>query len=338
MGRLLRRYWWPIAGTSDLASGAVRPARLLGEDLALFRDLEGNVGLVDRHCAHRGADLALGFTEAAGLRCAYHGWMFDRHGVCQEAPYEQVIDPRFCERRRIRVNAYDAKEHGGLIWAYLGPQPAPELPDWEFFHWTNGFRQIVISEVPCNWLQCQENSVDPLHFEWQHSNYSLRRTGQTGPYFPKHLFLSFEEFEHGIIYRRLRETTAERDPLWRVGRVCLWPNAVFPGNHIEFRVPMDKYTILSVGWFFDRVPREREPFVQESIPTWRAPTFRDGKPIDSHVINQDFMAWIGQGECVDRGKEHLGRSDEGVAMLRRIFLSDMQRLEHGGTDPTGRDP
>jgi 5,5'-dehydrodivanillate O-demethylase len=193
---------------------------------------------------------------------------------------------------------------------------------------------------PCNWLQCQENSIDPLHFEWMHMNWSLRLADRPGPYSPRHLKLEFEEFDHGFVYRRLREGMKESDSMWTTGRVCLWPNALYPGDHFEWRVPIDNENTLSVTWAFTRVPREQEPFVQGQIPAWHGPV-RDanGRWISSHVMNQDFVAWIGQGTIADRTREHLGTGDRGVILLRQRFLDDLAAIGRG-EDPKGviRDP
>ncbi len=334
MGELLRRYWHPIAAVAELDDQPTKPVRLLGEDLVLYKDLGGNYGLLDRHCAHRRADLAHGFVEACGLRCNYHGWRYDHTGRCTEQPYEDTVAPDSHFKERIRIKAYRAEALAGLVWAYLGPEPAPLVPNWEPFTWANGFVQIAFSEVPCNWFQCQENSVDPVHFEWMHDNWSLRLRGDKGPYAPRHLRIDFEEFEYGIAYRRIREGSDENHPLWTIGRVCLWPNALFTGNHCEWRVPVDDATTLSVAWFFSRVPKDREPYVQKRIPYWTAPTREPhmGRWITSHVMNQDFVAWAGQGVVADRTREHLGRSDRGVIMLRQRFLADMKRVAQGG-DP-----
>ena len=334
MGELLRRYWHPIAAVAELDDHPTKPVRLLGEDLVLYKDLGGNYGLLDRHCAHRRADLAHGFVEACGLRCNYHGWRYDHTGRCTEQPYEDTVDPDSRYKDRIRIKAYRAEALAGLVWAYLGPEPAPLVPNWEPFTWANGFVQIAFTEVPCNWFQCQENSVDPVHFEWMHDNWSLRLRGDKGPYAPRHLRIHFEEFEYGIAYKRIREGTDESHPLWTIGRVCLWPNALFTGNHCEWRVPVDDATTLSVAWFFSRVPKDREPYVQGRIPYWTAPVKdpHTGGWITSHVMNQDFVAWAGQGVVADRTREHLGRSDRGVIMLRRRFLADMERVAQGG-DP-----
>ena len=340
MGDLLRRYWQPIAGESEFETMDTKAVRLMGEDLVLYKDHGGAFGLVDRHCPHRRADMSYGMVEACGLRCSYHGWLFDRDGTCLDQPYEETANPGGRYKQRVTIKAYPVRALAGLLWTYMGPAPAPELPDWEPFSWPNGFRQIVISELPCNWLQGQENSIDPIHFEWMHANWSVRLRGQKGPYGPRHLKIDFREFDFGYTYNRIREDTDEHHPLWTVGRACLWPNGVFTGDHFEYRVPVDDTHMLSVAWFFTRVPRDSEPYVQESIPTWHGPIRdADGRWITSHVMNQDFVAWIGQGPISDRTQEHLGVSDKGVAMMRRQFLRDIERVRRG-EDPKAilRDP
>ena len=339
MGELLRRYWHPIAAVSEMEERPTKPVRLMGEDLVLYRNLSGGYGLLDRHCPHRRADLTYGYVEPQGLRCSYHGWCYDRTGACIEQPFEDRAGSRF--REKIRITAYPVEARGGLLWAYLGPEPAPLVPNWEPFTWENGFRQIVLSEIPCNWLQCQENSIDPVHFEWQHANWRIRATGAAGPYAPTHLKIDFEEFEYGVTYKRVLEDTGEDHPLWTVGRNCLWPNALFTGDHFEWRVPIDDGNTLSVGWFFNPVPRNRRPFRQNAIPYWYGP-IRDeetGRWITSHIMNQDFVAWVGQGRLADRSREHLGRSDRGVILMRRIFSDDIERIGKG-EDPKAiiRDP
>jgi len=331
MGELLRRYWMPIAAVTEFEKETVRPLRLLGEDLVLYKDQAGTFGLVDRHCAHRRADLSYGFVEECGLRCNYHGWLYDEKGRCLEQPYEDTAAPQARFKDKIHIKAYPVESHAGLLWAYLGPAPAPLVPNWEPFTWTNGFRQIVFADVPCNWFQGQENSIDPVHFEWMHMNWSVRLRGKTGPYSPKHIKVAFDEFEYGFVYRRIREGMNESDPLWTTGRVCLWPNALFTGNHFEWRVPVDDENTLSVTWCFSRVPQEREPYVQDRIPAWHGPV-KDpytGRWISSHIMNQDFIAWTGQGTTADRTKEHLGTSDEGIVMLRKRFLNDLDLIAQG---------
>ena len=341
MGELLRRYWMPIAAVAELDDHAVKPVRLLGEDLVLFKDGSGAYGLVDRHCPHRRADLSYGMIEACGLRCNYHGWLWDHTGRCAEQPFEQVAHPDARFKDRVRITAYPVEAKAGLVWAYLGPPPAPLVPTWEPFTWKNGFVQIVFAEVPCNWFQCQENSIDPVHFEWLHSRWTRALAGVTGDPPPTHLRIGFEEFAWGFTYRRILEGQSEQDELWTVGRCCLWPNCLFTGGHFEWRVPIDDGHTLSVGWFFDRVPNEQEPYVQDRIPYWTSP-IKDpatGRWITSHIMNQDFVAWVGQGAIADRTREHLGESDRGVILMRRRLLEETGVVARGG-EPKAvlRDP
>jgi 5,5'-dehydrodivanillate O-demethylase len=153
--------------------------------------------------------------------------------------------------------------------------------------------------------------------------------------------LGFDEFDYGFVYRRVLENTDETNEWWTVGRVCLWPNALFTTNHFEWRVPIDDDRTLSVTWYFSRVPNENEPYVQERIPYWYGPVREPltGRWITSHVMNQDFVAWLGQGTIADRTREHLGGSDRGVIMIRKRLLDDLAAIERG-EDPKAviRDP
>jgi 5,5'-dehydrodivanillate O-demethylase len=341
MGDLLRRYWMPIAAVSEFEKVAIKEVRLMGEDLVLYKDLSGTFGLVDRHCAHRRADMAYGFVEDCGIRCNYHGWLFDERGKCIEQPFEDVAQPEARFRDKVKMTSYPVEAKAGLLWAYLGPQPAPLIPDWETFHYKNGFVQIVFAKIPCNWFQCQENSIDPVHFEWMHRNWSVRLKGQMGPYGNKHVKIDFKEFDYGFTYHRLVEGMAEDHPRWTTGRICLWPNCLGPLSHFEWRVPIDDENTLSVGWFFSRVPKEQEPYEQTSIPAWEGPIVdpQTGRWVTSHIMNQDFVAWVGQGAIADRSKETIGPSDRGVIAIRKRFFDDLERIKRG-EDPKGiiRDP
>ena len=331
MGNLLRRYWMPIAGVSEFDTTSTKPIRLMGEDLVLYKDLGGTYGLVQRQCPHRRADLSFGMVEAQGLRCSYHGWQFDHHGACIHQPFEDTAHPERQAKARVQLTAYPVQAKGGMLWAYMGPQPAPLLPDWEAFSWDNGFTQVVLSEVPCNWFQCQENSIDPVHFEWMHENWGNRqRTGEVR-FGATHLKLDFKEFEFGFTYHRVKQDTSEDDQAWTVGRVCLWPNGFFLGEHFEWRVPIDDDNTLSVTWKYTRVPREREPYAQTHIPTWWGPVKDEhGRWIDTHVMNQDFLAWVGQGRIADRSRENLSASDRGIVAMRRRFFEEMDTVAQGG--------
>ena len=176
----------------------------------------------------------------------------------------------------MRITAYPVEAKGGMVWAYLGPQPAPLVPNWEPFLWKNGFVQIVFATIPCNWLQCQENSIDPVHFEWMHRNWTrAAATARPAPTATKHVRVGFDEFEYGFIYTRLdRRMRTKTHPRWTVGRMCLWPNALGTGSHFEWRVPIDDENTLSVTWHFSRVPNEREPYVQDDDPDVARPDQR----------------------------------------------------------------
>ena len=340
MGGLLRRYWHPIAGATEFDALSIKPIRLFGEDLVLYKDRGGRFGLVDRRCCHRRADLSYGWVEDCGIRCNYHGWLYDQEGRCLEQPYEDTANPAARLKEQVRLKAYPVRVLGGLVWAYMGPLPGPELPNWAPFTWPHGFTEIVISDVPCNWLQCQENSIDPVHFEWMHDHWSLQQRGGNGPRPPAHLKVDFAEFDYGFVYKRIREGQKDDDRLWTVGRVCLWPNGFYLGEHFEWRVPIDDENTLSIGWFWTRVPKGREPYVQNSIPTWHGPvTDEHGRWITSHVMNQDFVAWVGQGTIADRTREFLGSSDGGIAMMRRQLFKDLDAVA-AGRDPKAviRDP
>ncbi len=340
MGGLLRSYWHPIAGVSEFDAKPIKQIRLFGEDLVLFKALNGEFGLVSSRCAHRGSNLAFGFVEEDGIRCGYHGWCYNRRGECSNRPFEETVAPNASRLKTAKLDGYPVIAKAGMLWAYMGSGPAPQLPDWETFGWANCYTQVIIAEIPCNWLQCQENSVDPVHFEWMHNNGPQRRAGDYGPYSPKTLDLQIEDFEYGLISRRYREGTDASTPLWSVGRAILWPNGWYFGHHFEWKVPIDDTHTLFVNWSNLHVPKECEPYVQERIPTWYAPIKDEqGEWIISHVGNQDIVAWISQGPIADRTRESLGASDRGVVMLRRRLLEDLEAMAEG-KDPRGliRDP
>ncbi len=133
----------------------------------------------------------------------------------------------------------------------------------------------------------------------------------------------------------MREGQSEQDRYWTVGRVALWPNGFYLGSHFEWRVPVDDENTLSVAWFFMRVPKGREPYVQERVPTWKSPIKdENGRWITSHVINQDIVAWVGQGRIADRTKENLRSSDIGITMMRKRFFEEIEA--DGGGQGAGR--
>lgn len=336
MGELLRRYWHPVGAVSEFETVSVKPVEVLCEHLVLYKDKRGVFGLVDRQCPHRRADMAYGIVEECGLRCSYHGWQFSEDGSCKEQPYEDIANPKAKFKDKVRIKSYPLEVKSGMIFAYMGPLPAPLLPNWEPLTWDNGFQQIVFGEIPCNWFQCQENSCDPVHFEWMHRNWAGKLKDKNTDYGPKHLELAFEEFEYGHLYKRIREDTDHNSDHWTVGSVALFPNAFFLGDHIEWRVPVNDEKTLSVTWSIVPVPADKRPYTQSVIPSWNGAVKDEetGKWITSHVMNQDFVGWVGQGTIADRTQEHLGRSDKGILMMRKTFRENMKLVEQGA-DPKG---
>jgi phenylpropionate dioxygenase-like ring-hydroxylating dioxygenase large terminal subunit len=172
-GELLRRYWQPVALSEELPIGsAPLPVRLLSEDLVLFRDEDGKSGLLGIHCSHRGADLSYGRLEDGGLRCIYHGWLYDRTGRCLEQPGEPAGSTFY---KRIRQTAYPCVECGGMILAYLGPGEPPPVPPYEFLAAPDDRRANTKIFHECNYLQAFEGTFDPQHLLFLHKTFNAAR-------------------------------------------------------------------------------------------------------------------------------------------------------------------
>lgn len=348
MGALLRRYWQPIATTGELADNPVRPIRILGEDLTLYRDRGGRLGLIEQRCAHRRVDLRRGIPVAEGLECPYHGWTYDATGQCIAQPAES---PESTFKERVKLLSYPVEELGGLIWAYLGPSPAPLIPHWAPLVEENSYRQIGITEVPCNWLQCQENSMDSVHVEYLHGHlweYVLERLQIDDPAKQQqlkrmsghHVRLRFEQFEYGFRKYRLLEGEDERTAGgWNVGNPLVFPYFVLIGSparsELQIRIAIDdthtrhySYQVFTPG------PGVVAP-KQDAVPTFEAPV----EDLPDWVLGQDMIAWPAQGEIVDRSQERLAESDKGLILFRRLLEEQMDLVEDGG-EPMNvfRDP
>src|SRR5438034_3566561 len=194
MGNLLRHYWHPVGARAELEKEPVQPVRLLGENLTLFRSAKGELGLIGDRCAHRAISLAYGIPQDNGLRCAYHGWTYDTAGHVVDMPFEPACLP-------LKIKAYPVQELGGLIWAYLGPEPRPLLPRWEMFVRDDLTRSVSFKLLPCNLVQCMDNAMDPVHFEHLHGHfwsYFNRKHGiGQSARAARHLKLDFDVCEYG---------------------------------------------------------------------------------------------------------------------------------------------
>ena len=264
-GELMRRYWHPIVAVSQMNNRATKPIRLLGEDLILYKSLSGVYGLVDNYCPHRRMGMVYGIPTEQGIRCAYHGWMFDETGKCLEQPYEETEAPDNHFKDKVRIKAYRLQVMAGLIFAYIGPEPAPLLPNWDVFAIDNVIRDIGYTELPCNWLQCQENSLDPVHSEWLHGewgNYIATVNGNGDKVRKRYENerIGFDRFQYGIIKRRLVKGGGYDDPEWAQGHPIVFPYSLRQGGSgialDTWKKPTDSPGIVSgVGPSFQiRVP------------------------------------------------------------------------------------
>ncbi len=350
MGELMRRYWHPIAGSSQLNDDTpTKEVRLLGEDLVLFRSAAGELGLIEPSCAHRKANLSYGIPEPEGIRCAYHGWLYDVNGQCLDQPSEPE-GSRFKEK--VKLKAYRAEELGGFIFAYMGPEPAPLLPRWDVLAW-DGQRDISSYMLPCNWLQCQENSLDPLHFQWLHryfGGYTINKqkpaaerdawNAQVASKGADHKKIGFEITDYGVIKRRLVGDETEQDEHWRIGHPILFPNVLRVARGMQFRVPVDDtHTLHMIFQITLTEPGEEPPDPAKAVVHEPELYDADGRIIGTYVVAQDQLAWIIQGPVMDRSTERLGVTDVGVIMYRRMLEEQMQIVEDGG-EPMNvlRDP
>ena len=362
MGELMRRYWIPIRPLAQILDENVMPVRILGEDLVLFRTRNGDLGLVDEFCAHRMAQLKYGFPDDHGLRCFYHGWMYDPEGQCIDTPME-AKDSTF--KDRISIKAYPVKEMGGLIWAYMGPKPAPLLPPWDLFVVPNAIRQIGITELACNWLQCHENTGDPTHSAYLHGHYFKyilekdSKLDERAADSQMHTLYGRIKLEKGIESLWVNPTShgmekginyskalgAERDYRSRHSTVIFpfYTQTGGPGQvrqEFQIRVPVDDTNTYHITYGCYIAPDRVTAPSQDIIPWYEVPLFDEkGKPLLDFVLAQDAHAWISQGPVTDRTREHLGRTDVPIIFMRQQFEEQMRLVEDGG-EPMNvfRDP
>jgi 5,5'-dehydrodivanillate O-demethylase len=350
MGALLRRYWYPFAAAADMEKRWTKKIRLLGEELVLFKDRQDRFGLIAEQCPHRRASFLYGIPTEDGLRCPYHGWEFDAAGVCLDQPNEPNHGSL---RGKCIATAYPVEVLGGMLFAYMGPLPAPILPRWDGFVVEGAVRTCGRAVIPVNWLQIMENSVDPIHTEWLHGkHYEFINEGEgvKVPISRHHLKIAFDEFEFGIVKRRLLEGQSEESDDWQVGHPMVFPNMLSVGNgnadarsyNFQIRVPVDDTNTLHL-WYTAYVPPKNAAVPQhlkDRVTMYDVPFLdENGEHIVDFLDGEDIMAWVTQGRIADRAGEHLGTTDSGIVMLRRILERELDKIERG-EDPIGvlRDP
>jgi 5,5'-dehydrodivanillate O-demethylase len=341
-GQLLRRYWHVVAAAGELTGAKPKKrVRILGEDLVLYRDRSGAYGLVGEHCSHRGASLYYGFVEEDGIRCAYHGWKYDACGKCLEQPFE---NPEASFKERIRHPAYPVAKLSGLLFAYMGPpDKKPTLPKWDILVREDGMKKIDICEVlRCNWLQAMENSVDPTHTYYLHSH-NLKLKGAKD-YVPFH-YQPLSKIEFDLVIQptwagiQKQRVFAGADTPVEAPHPLIFPNILFVpvrlGYALHFRTPIDDFNTQVYQFRFSPAkdgkavdPAEDPPI--EYVGTKNA----EGDFHMDNFTSQDHMAWETQGSVANRAKEHLGESDRGIIMFRKLLQDQIQAVQNS-QDPIG---
>jgi phenylpropionate dioxygenase-like ring-hydroxylating dioxygenase large terminal subunit len=337
-GEWLRRYWQPAALSRSITPGGQpRAIRIMGEDLVLFRDEAGRPGLLGLNCSHRLTSLGYGRLEDGGIRCPFHGWLYDIHGRCLQQPTEPVGSTF---KDKIQHLSYPCEELGGLVFAYMGPpQLKPLLPRYEVLVREDGTRQADYYPINSNWLQNLEGAVDHRHARILHANrWSKNKERIMAPPRPA---VETREMDFGI---------------WRMTEGEAYGHFFMPAGFLrtatdnrgegEIRktqswyVPADDAHCLRFQVGFAPLRRDGsayawpEPNDNPVLPGPHNDYFRDYAHIDTisgiacdapgttlkGLLAQDSMANETQGPIVDRTREHLGAFDEVLIDMRQMIL------------------
>jgi phenylpropionate dioxygenase-like ring-hydroxylating dioxygenase large terminal subunit len=373
LGEVMRRYWVPVALSSELAEpdGAPLRVRLLGENLVAFRDSSGRLGLVDEYCAHRRASLFLGRNEEEGLRCVYHGWKYDVAGRCVDMPTEP---PESSFKDRIRLKAYRTLELGEVIWAYLGPRDrTPPPPNLEWTQVAASHRTVSRTWQDCNWLQALEGGIDSIHTGFLHRvlDPSTPRAGTRGN-ITRWAGLREEVFptEYGLYYGSIRPMD-DGGQYVRVYHFVMpfhtyFPNQLVPGGpfpqvmgHMFVPIDDENTMVFNLVYRFEDPPISEEERARNEVNRGRGPgeisaDQRKRRNQDNNwmldrqvqrsetfsgiegINTQDHAVQESMGRIVDRTQEHLGASDKAVIGARRALLQAIGAVQAGG-EPPGTD-
>jgi 5,5'-dehydrodivanillate O-demethylase len=338
LNELYRRFWTPVMLASELGGPDSPPVRVhvLDERLVAFRDTSGAIGLLLAYCPHRRANLFWGRNEEHGLRCAYHGWKFDRVGQCVDMP-NCPEGPTL--KDRVRTDSYPTLERGGLVWAYLGPpELEPPFPHMELFELPP--EQVYTTKMlPLgNYLQLQEGDVDSSHVSLLHSSIDGSQIATVdSATFDDHAPRWFPtETPYGLMLGAQRDAGDDAYH-WRVNQ-WLMPYvtliAITPGFPMlaHVRVPIDDTHTLHICYQAYAGPPGINVPHQEVVPWYEPPTVDEhGRPILDYVLAQDAIVWTAQGEVVDRSLEVLGRTDIPINLLRKQLDEQIRIVEEGGT-------
>ncbi len=365
MGAMLRQHYWipAIPGAKLEAGGRPYRVRLLGTDLVAFRSPDGTLGIVDERCPHRRASLALAKNEAGGLRCLYHAWKISPAGDVIQAPNHSGDQTAFC--KHVGVNRYLAVERGGIVWAWLGRGTAPRFPELPFVDLPEHQRSVTCVEVPTNWVQAVEASMDSSHVGVLHESTTQINSGSgsermlmTKALAPK---LEFEDRPYGYRYAALR-TLADTQVYARVnnfimpwyGLICA-PHAGGPSS-LFFSTPVDDVTHRA--WFVHFNPGAALGMTLMSAATdvWNFPPLPPGSAADNwgqnrdlmkrghatgfpqHLGTEDFAMFISQGAILDRTQEQLCSADGAVLRVRQALLKSVREFMAGQVPKLAENP
>lgn len=327
-GEMLRRYWWPVGFAEQIQRKPV-PTRLLGEDFVLFRDGKGTIGMLDDACAHRRASLALGRVEERGLRCCYHGWLYDAVGRCLEMPAEPPGSRLYEE---VRHRSVPLQLAAGLVFAYLGPMPAPVLPRYDLLHLDECDRTIWAADDHCNWVQRAENGVDTYHSMSLHASVypsiALKRPNVefTVTWYGFRTQSEYPGGNRNITHDIFPSSTRRHNA--RAGSI--------PSEFLHIRVPTDDHT--TVTYFIESRFKKEGPYQRECRGF-----LRNVRGVYHRVEDgwwgiasedQDRAAQESQGYIHDRSREFLATSDRGVVMWRKMAFDSIVAVKEG-RDPHG---
>ena len=328
-GEMMRRYWWPIALAAQVEKAPIT-VKLLGETFVLFRDLQGRLGLLDIHCCHRGASLEFGRVEENGLRCCYHGWLYDTEGRCLDQPCEPA-DSTY--KTRVRQKAYPVRELSGLVFAYIGPDPVPVFPKYDLLVKDDCNKIVQGRELHSNWLQRAENMMDALHVMVLHASVYPELAfvypsvvEWRDAWYGSEMYLEYPngtKDKHHYVFpfiNRVFVTRAGHEPY----QFMQWAVPTDDEHCISFQVwasELDKGPFtLQTAKFQKRVPGEYKRVEDGYFNIWD----RD----------QDDAACDSQGPIANRAREHLGQCDKGVIMMRKMIKDAIADVQ-AGKDPKG---
>ncbi|MCK5748044.1 MAG: aromatic ring-hydroxylating dioxygenase subunit alpha [Oricola sp.] len=373
MGDLFRCYWIPAMLAEELPENDCPPvrAKLLGERLIAFRDSEGRLGLIDEFCAHRGVSLWFGRNEQGGIRCPYHGWKYDHTGQCTDVPSEPV-ESGYCQR--IKLKSYPLIKIGDILWTYMGPaESEPPHPEWEFSLVPP--EQTFTSKrwQECNWLQAMEGGIDSSHVSWLHSgnlNSDPLFKGARGNKYNMSDSKPFFEVtdSDGGLYIGARRNAEEGHYYWRVTPWVMPSFTMVPPRgdhpvHGHFWIPIDDENCWA--WSFDYHPvralrKEERQAMKDGkgihvayVPgTYRPLANKDNDYLMDReaqragvsysgiegIAMQDASLQESMGPIVDRTKENLVSTDNGIIMARHRLLKAAKAYKDKGTIPPGVDP